>query len=82
MDTVYQELFQEFINILEEEGIPHDGVSMDTHLKSLELSSLQFLRVVGALEDIVGVPLDSSVREVETVGALIAELGKLKDAAA
>lgn len=82
MATVYDELFKELLNILEEEGIPNKGITDSTKLKELELSSLQFLRVVGALEDVVGVPLDSSVREVETVGALISELTKLKEAAA
>ncbi len=73
-----EQLFQEFTSILEEEGIPHDQLSDATRLKDLELSSMQFLRVVGALEDLVGLPLDAGISQVDTVGDLLGELSKLR----
>ena len=57
-----------------------DTLTFDTKLKELELSSMQFLRVVGALEDTLGIPLDAGLGDVETVGDLIGELKKLKEA--
>ena len=79
MDALTKELFSELLEVLEEEGVEREDVKMETPLKSLELSSMQFLRVVGALEDVMGVPLDAGLGEVETVEQLIGELKKLKE---
>jgi acyl carrier protein len=80
MDAVSQSLFNELVSVMEEEGISADQIKMETKLKELELSSMQFLRVVGALEDLLGIPLDAGLGDVDTVGGLIGELKKLKDA--
>lgn len=80
MDAVTKSLFAELVSVMEEEGVSEDQVQMDTKLKELELSSMQFLRVVGALEDLLGIPLDAGLGDVETVGDLIGELKKLKEA--
>jgi len=80
MDALTQELFTELKSVMEEEGVDEALVAMETNLKDLELSSMQFLRVVGALEDILGVPLDAGLGDVQTVGDLIGELKALKEA--
>ena len=80
MDEITKGLFEELVSVLEEEGVDEDQVSLETNLKDLELSSMQFLRVVGALEDLMGIPLDAGLGDVETVGDLIGELKKLKAA--
>lgn len=80
MDDFKAKLYDEFLSILEEEGVARTNVEMSTKLKELDLSSMQFLRVVGALEDLVGVPLDASLGKVESVDDLIQELVKLKEA--
>lgn len=75
-------LLREFYAILEEEGINSAQIAGPTVLKDIGLSSIQFLRVVGALEDLVGVPLDAGLSRVETVHELIGELARLKEAQA
>ena len=65
--------------ILEEEGLSHDALALETPLKALDLTSMQFLRVVGALEEQVGLPLDAGLSQVETVGDLVRELVALKE---
>lgn len=75
-------LLREFYAILEEEGIDASQIGGPTVLKDMGLSSIQFLRVVGALEDLVGVPLDAGLSKVETVHELIGELARLKEAQA
>lgn len=81
MDPMTQTLFGELKSVMEEEGVDGARLSMDTKLKELELSSMQFLRVVGALEDLMGIPLDAGLGDVQTIGDLIGELKKLKEAA-
>lgn len=80
MDAVEQTLFAELKSVMEEEGVIGVELTSDTRLKDLELSSMQFLRVVGALEDLIGVPLDAGLGDVVTVGDLVNELRKLKAA--
>lgn len=80
MDAVSESLFEELKDVMEEEGVDPETLTFDTKLKDLELSSMQFLRVVGALEDTLGIPLDAGLGDVETVGDLINELKKLKEA--
>ena len=80
MDALTKTLFTELVSVLEEEGIEESQVKMETNLKELELSSMQFLRVVGALEDLLEIPLDAGLGDVESVGDLIGELRKLKEA--
>ena len=80
MDAVEQTLFAELKSVMEEEGVTGVELTSDTRLKDLELSSMQFLRVVGALEDLIGVPLDAGLGDVVTVGDLENELRKLKAA--
>ena len=80
MDAVEQTLFAELKSVMEEEGVTGVELTSDTRLKDLELSSMQFLRVVGALEDLIGVPLDAGLGDVVTVGDLVNELRKLKAA--
>ena len=81
MDELTQSLFDELKSVMEEEGVDESLIAMATPLKDLELSSMQFLRVVGALEDLMGIPLDAGLGDIETVGDLINELKKLKEAA-
>ena len=81
MDANTRLLFEEIKAVMEEEGVDGDTLTLDTPLKELELSSMQFLRVVGALEDLVGIPLDAGIGEIETSGGLIANLQDLKEAA-
>ena len=82
MSDYAESIFAELTSVLEEEGIEPEAVNMDTKLKDLELSSMQFLRVVGALEDLMGIPLDAGLGDVETVGDLVNQLVALKKAAA
>lgn len=81
MDALTASLFEELKSVMEEEGVDGDALTLDTSLKELELSSMQFLRVVGALEDLLGVPLDAGLGDVSTIGELLAELKALKEAA-
>lgn len=80
MDAMTESLFKELKSVMEEEGVEAERITFDTRLKELELSSMQFLRVVGALEDLLGIPLDAGLGDVETIGQLIGELKKLKEA--
>lgn len=80
MATIEETLFSELKSVMEEEGVENTDIGMDTRLKDLNLSSMQFLRVVGALEDLMGVPLDAGLGEVNTIGDLVGELKKLKAA--
>ena len=80
MDAISKELFSELKDVMEEEGVDPETLTFASNLKELELSSMQFLRVVGALEDTLGIPLDAGLGDVETVGDLINELKKLKEA--
>ena len=80
MDAMTESLFKELKSVMEEEGVEPEKITFDTRLKELELSSMQFLRVVGALEDLLGIPLDAGLGDVETIGQLIGELRKLKEA--
>lgn len=80
MDAVTKKLFEELKSVMEEEGVDGDSLTMDTPLKQLELSSMQFLRVVGALEDLMGFSLDAGLGDVQTIGDLIAQLKALKEA--
>lgn len=80
MATIEETLFSELKSVMEEEGVENTDIGMDTRLKDLNLSSMQFLRVVGALEDLMGVPLDAGLGEVNTIGDLVNELKKLKAA--
>lgn len=81
MDEMTRSLFEELKSVMEEEGVDGDSLTMETQLKSLELSSMQFLRVVGALEDLMGIPLDAGLGDVDTIGSLLAHLKSLKEAA-
>lgn len=81
MSSLETTLLATLSTLLEEEGLTHEALSLETPLKALDLTSMQFLRVVGALEEQVGLPLDAGLSQVETVGDLVRELAALQEAA-
>lgn len=66
------EMMALFKDALEEVGHPGwEHVHFSTDLASLELESVQFLRLIGIIEDELGVPLDEGLGDCETVRDLL-----------